>query len=143
MTDLRDEILFGRRRRANESSGEERRRGHCWISLTCESGVNGQGCVDVSTPCCAWDVCDRGDWADIPRSVSVPFTDGNKTLTFAPNDKPGQLGPTETKEVRAGTYGLDYFDFRFLGEPQQCSDPVVCEEFSKEFLWDTWMDESK
>lgn len=64
-------------------------------------------------------------------------------LTFAPNDKPGQLGPTQVKEVRAGQYGLDWFDFRFLGEPQQCSDPVACKEFQKEFLWDDWMDESR
>lgn len=64
-------------------------------------------------------------------------------LTYALNDKPGQLGPTEVKEIRAGTEGIRLFDFRFLGRPQQCDDPVVCREFEKEFLWDDWMDESK
>lgn len=66
-----------------------------------------------------------------PPSFAVPFQEGNLTLTYAPNDKPGQLGPTETMEAPASELGLDWFDFRFLGEPLQCTDPTACGKFKK------------
>lgn len=74
---------------------------------------------------------------------AVPYTPGNLTLTYAPNDQPGQLGPTEKFTARAEDLGLRYFDFRFLGEPQQCSDKDACEEFKRDFLWDKYMPEEE
>lgn len=61
----------------------------------------------------------------------MPFQEGNLTLVYAPNDKPGQLGPTETMEAPAADLGLEYFDFRFLGSPLQCTDPVACKAFER------------
>lgn len=51
-TDPSGAIPHGRRRRVSGSSGGELRRGHCWTSRICGSGVSARGCVGVS-PCLA------------------------------------------------------------------------------------------
>ncbi|KAK4702708.1 hypothetical protein P7C70_g3518, partial [Phenoliferia sp. Uapishka_3] len=78
-------------------------------------------------------------WSQRPRLLSLAKQTGTLTLPYAPNDTPGTLGPSELFSASALSLAYNYFDFKFLGQPAQCADPVACEEFRKNFQWDTWV----
>lgn len=66
---------------------------------------------------------------------------GTLTLQLALNDTPEKLGPTDTTTTSAVLLASAYFDFKFLGKPQQCDNEVACAEFEKQHSWDKWMDQ--
>ncbi|SCZ88292.1 BZ3500_MvSof-1268-A1-R1_Chr2-1g04314 [Microbotryum saponariae] len=74
-----------------------------------------------------------------PRLCRLPAQTGPITLTYAPNDKFGQLGPTQEFTADKRTLAKEWFDFQFLGKPEQCGDSVACAEFAKEFTWSEYM----
>ncbi|KAL8293575.1 hypothetical protein RQP46_000276 [Phenoliferia psychrophenolica] len=81
------------------------------------------------------------DWEDKEYSKLVWLAKqvGSVTVPYAPSDSPGKLGPSELFTAPAHVLAFNYFDFKFLGQPAQCHDPVACNEFRKAYSWDTWM----
>ncbi|KDE09242.1 hypothetical protein MVLG_00562 [Microbotryum lychnidis-dioicae p1A1 Lamole] len=79
------------------------------------------------------------DYSQRPRLCRLPTQTGPIALTYAPNDKFGQLGPTQEFTADKRTLAKEWFDFQFLGKPEQCSDSVACAEFAKEFTWSEYM----
>ncbi|SCV72127.1 BQ2448_4821 [Microbotryum intermedium] len=79
------------------------------------------------------------DYSQRPRLCRLPSQTGPITLTYAPNDKPGQLGPTQDFTADKRTLAQEWFDFQFLGKPEQCGDSAACADFAKEFTWSDFM----
>ncbi|GJN90841.1 hypothetical protein Rhopal_003855-T1 [Rhodotorula paludigena] len=80
-------------------------------------------------------------WSQRPRLCRLPFESGKVVLPMAYTDStdPLSYGPVTSETLRKQALAQEWFDFRFLGKPQQCGDPEVCAEFEKDFLWDEWM----
>lgn len=60
-------------------------------------------------------------------------------MAYSDSTDPLSYGPVTSETLRKQALAQEWFDFRFLGKPQQCGDPEVCAEFEKDFLWDEWM----
>lgn len=69
----------------------------------------------------------------------VPYQRGSITIPFSPRDLPGYPGPTSSFSYSISQIARSFFDFKFLGKPLQCAEPVACAEFEGEFAWDEWM----
>lgn len=69
----------------------------------------------------------------------VRSQEGSITLPLSPNDSPTSPGPTTTFTATASSLASHYFDFKFLGRPEQCGNQASCDAFAAEFEWSEWM----
>jgi hypothetical protein len=73
-------------------------------------------------------------WSQRPRLCRLPHQNGSITIPLSLLDTPTTLGPLSSHTTSASTLAAKYFDFKFVGEPMQCS-AKVCKEFKDEFEW--------
>lgn len=64
---------------------------------------------------------------------------GTITLPLSPADTPLTPGPLTSFLALSKSLTSHYLDLKFLSPPQQCGDPIACENLKKDFEWDEWM----
>ncbi|KAM0745918.1 hypothetical protein T439DRAFT_330273 [Meredithblackwellia eburnea MCA 4105] len=85
------------------------------------------------------DIPNMRKWSQRPRLCLLYRQPGTITLPYSPLDTPSTLGPMSAFTTRLTMLAYRYFDFKFIGEPEQCDDPTACEEFKALPVWGDWV----